>query len=38
VATITEMPLGFDGHRAGKNLTMALTGEYRTYPAFQRLV
>lgn len=38
VATITEMPSGFDGHRAGKNLTMALTGEYRTYPAFQRLV
>lgn len=38
VATITEMPSGFDGHRTGKNLTMALTGEYRTYPAFQRLV
>jgi hypothetical protein len=38
VATIMEMPSGFDGHRAGKNLTMALTGEYRTYPAFQRLV
>jgi hypothetical protein len=38
VATIMDMPSGFNGHRTGPNLTMALTGEYRTYPAFQRLV
>lgn len=38
VATITDMPANFDGHRGGKNLKLTITGEYRTYPAFQKLV
>jgi hypothetical protein len=38
VAMITDMPANFDGHRDGENLKMTITGEYRTYPAFQRLV
>ena len=38
VASITEMPANFDGHRGSKNLKLTITGEYRTYPTFQRLV
>lgn len=35
VARITEIPAGYDGHRGGRNIQIALTGELRTYPGYR---